>query len=215
MDFDPTIIDLTDIANESEFEYFEPFVKQIYDINIKDFDFDIFKKYVEELTSEEFDKLWDEKFNDLMKYINDNYLVVDLDEFEKSESSVKQVMFIEYIEFLMKVLSYKVVFAKYIKKRFDNLNQLEDWLSNKQISNDLALLLEEDIVIINNMYNMIRNTIAESKKAEDYLQRADKLISYIEYESNFRDYFISIVEDTEDEKLKDLILKYYDCEFIS
>ena len=215
MDFDPTIIDLTDIANESEFEYFEPFVKQIYNINIKDFDFDIFKKYVEELTSEEFDKLWDEKFNDLMKYINDNYLVVDLDEFEKSESSVKQVMFIEYIEFLMKVLPYKVVFAKYIKKRFDNLNQLEDWLSNKQISNDLALLLEEDIVIINNMYNMIRNTIAESKKAEDYLQRADKLKSYIEYESNFRDYFISIVEDTEDEKLKDLILKYYDCEFIS
>ncbi len=213
MNFDPTILDLTDQINEGQFEYFEPFLKEIKEINIKDFNFDIFKKYIEELNPDEFEHLWSKDLEDLMHFIDENYLIVDIEEFEKSDIDVKQIMFIEYIEFLMNVLPYKVVFAKYIKKPFKNLTELENWLDNKNISNDLALLLEEDITIINNMYNLIKSTISTSRKAVEYMQRAEKLKSYIEYESNFRDYFIGIVEDTDNEMLKHLILKYYESEF--
>jgi len=211
---DPTVLDLDANTIDDPFEYFDPFIEQIKNINIRDFDFDIFKKYVEELSVDEFEQLWKNKIFPVLQVIDENYLIVDIEEFEKSAPDVKQVMLVEYIEFLMSVLPYKVVFAKYIKKPFKSLTDLENWLSDKNIANDLALLLQEDVTIINNMFSLIKTTIASSKKADEYNQRAEKLKSYIEYENNFRDYFIGIVEDTDNEMLKNLILKYYESEFL-
>ena len=212
--FDPTVINIDTNSIDEPFEYLYPFFQQIKDINIKDFDFEIFKKYIEELNTDEFEILWDEKIRALMQKIDDTYLTVDLEDLEKSDAESRQIAFIKYIEFLMNVLPYKIVFAKYIKRPFKTLTELENWLSGQDISNDLAQLLDEDVEVIKNMYNLIKTTILGSRRSvAEHKQRIEKLKSFIDHENDFKNYFISIVEDTDNENLKNLILKYYENEY--
>ncbi|HIP33459.1 MAG TPA: hypothetical protein EYG89_01705, partial [Bacteroidia bacterium] len=82
--FDPTVINIDTNSIDEPFEYLYPFFQQIKNINIKDFNLDIFKKYIEELNSEEFDTLWDENIRPLLQKIDDEYLTVDLEDLEKS-----------------------------------------------------------------------------------------------------------------------------------
>ncbi len=213
--FDPTVMNIdTDVIDEP-FEYMEPFLNQIKNIDIQDFDFDLFEKYVEEMNSDEFTEFLNSKLLPVLQEIDGKYLVVDIDEFEKSDTDAQQVMAIKYAEFLMSVLPYRIVFAKYLRKPFSSLSELASWLDTRDVSADLAKLLEDDIVVIKNMYNLIKNTIYEARKPNtEYKQRIDKLSSYIEYEKNFKEYFIGIVQDTEQENLKNLILKYYSNEYL-
>ena len=212
--FDPTVIDIDTSSIDEPFEYLYPFFQQIKDININNFNFEIFKKYIEELSPEEFEILWDEKIRNLSQVINDNYLTVDMEDLEKSDAEARQIAFVKYVEFLMNVLPYKIVFGKYIKKPFKSLTELDNWLSEQDISNDLAQLLEEDIAVIMNMYNLIKTSILSGKRsATEYKQRAEKLKSFINHENDFKNYFINIVEDTDNENLKNLILKYYENEY--
>ena len=212
--FDPTVIDIDTNSIDEPFEYLYPFFQQIKDININNFNFEIFKKYIEELSPEEFETLWDEKIRNLLQMINDSYLTVDIEDLEKSDAETRQIAFVKYVEFLMNVLPYKIVFGKYIEKPFKSLTELDNWLSEQDISNDLAQLLEEDIAVIKNMYNLIKTSILSSRRsATEYKQRVEKLRSFISHENDFKNYFISIVEDTDNENLKNLILKYYENEY--
>ena len=184
--FDPTVINIDTNSIDEPFEYLYPFFQQIKDINIKDFDFEIFKKYIEELNTDEFEILWDEKIRALMQKIDDTYLTVDLEDLEKSDAESRQIAFIKYIEFLMNVLPYKIVFAKYIKRLFKTLTELENWLSGQDISNDLAQLLDEDVEVIKNMYNLIKTTILGSRRSvAEHKQRIEKLKSFIDHENDF------------------------------
>ena len=213
--FDPTVINIDAEAVDEPFEYFDPLLTEIKNIDIQNFNFEIFEKYIEELTADEFTELWNSKLLPVMQEINDKYLVVDLDEFAHSDTETNQIMTIKYIEFLMSVLPYKIVFAKYLKKPFASLLELNSWLDSRDISEDIGQLLEDEIVVIKNMYDLIKTTIYESKKTnKEFQQRIDKLASYIKYEEDFKNYFIDIVKDTENEKLKNLILKYYANEYI-
>jgi len=213
--FDPTVINIDAEAVDEPFEYFDPLLTEIKNIDIQNFNFEIFEKYIEELTADEFTELWNSKLLPVMQEINDKYLVVDLDEFAHSDTETNQIMTIKYIEFLMSVLPYKIVFAKYLKKPFASLSELSSWLDSRDISEDIGQLLEDEIVVIKNMYDLIKTTIYESKKTnKEFQQRIDKLASYIKYEKDFKNYFIDIVKDTEDENLKNLILKYYANEYL-
>ena len=213
--FDPTVMNIDTNMIDEPFEFMEPFLSQIKNIDIQDFDFDLFEKYVEEMNSDEFTEFLNSKLLPVLQEIDSKYLVVDIDEFEKSDTDAQQVMAIKYAEFLMSVLPYRIVFAKYLRKPFSSLSELASWLDTRDVSADLAKLLEDDIVVIKNMYNLIKNTIYEARKPNaEYKQRIDKLSSYIEYEKNFKEYFIGIVQDTEQENLKNLILKYYSNEYL-
>jgi len=213
--FDPTVINIDVEAIDEPFEYLDQFFDQIKNINITDFNFDIFEKYITELSDADYVQLYDSKIKDILTSIDDSYLTVDIDEFDAADTEANKVMFVKYIEFLMDTLPYKIVFAEYIKKPFNTLSELEDWLADKNISEDLAKILESHITIINNMYNLIKTTIKMTKKpSKEYQQRADKLKYYLDYENNFKDYFIGLIEDTDNERLKNLILKYYGCEYV-
>ena len=213
--FDPTVINIDTNSIDEPFEYLYPFFQQIKDINIKDFNFEIFEKYIEELSLDEYETLWDEKIRSLLQEINSNYLIIDTEDLEKSDTKTCQIAFIKHIEFLMDTLPYKVIFAKYIKKPFKSLTELENWLSEQDISNDLAQLLEEDIVIVKNMYNLIKTTILGSKRSvAEHKQRVEKLKTFINHENDFKIHFINIVKDTDNENLKNLILEYYKNEYL-
>ena len=213
--FDPTVINIDVEAIDEPFEYLDQFFDQIKNIDITDFNFDIFEKYITELSDADYAQLYDSKIKDILTSIDDSYLTVDIDEFDAADTEANKVMFVKYIEFLMDTLPYKIVFAEYIKKPFNTLSELEDWLAGKNISEDLAKILESHITIINNMYNLIKTTIKMTKKpSKEYQQRADKLKYYLDYENNFKDYFIGLIEDTDNERLKNLILKYYGCEYV-
>ena len=213
--FDPTVNNIDTDAIDEPFEYLYPFLEQIENININDFSFDIFEKYINELSDSDYQKLYDSKLKLLLDDIDNNFLTVDVDEFEEANIDANKVMFIKYVEFLMDTLPYKVVFAEYIREPFSSLSDLEKWLAGRDISEDLENILLTYINIINNMYDLIKNTIDTTKKLnKEYKQRVDKLKYYLDYENNFKDYFIGIVADTDNDKLKNLILNYYGSEYV-
>ena len=213
--FDSSIMNIDADTIDEPFEYMDQLLKQITTIDIQDFDFELFEKYVEELDSTEFNEFWNSKMLPVIREIDSKYMVVDIDEFENSDTNAKQIMTSKYIEFLMSVLPYKIIFAKYIRKPFNSISELATWLDTRDVSKDLTNLLNEDIIVIKNMYSLIKNTIYDAKKSNaEYKQRINKLSSYIEYEKNFKEYFIGIVQDTEQENLKNLILEYYSNEYL-
>jgi len=214
--FDPTVLNIDEEAIEEPYEYFNSLIQQVNDVNIQDFDYELFEKYTNELTEKEFEQVWNKKFIDMLNNIDDKYLAIDIDEFEESDSESKRIMLNKLIEFMMYVLPYKIVFSKIIKNKFSTINDLSSWIDKQDISELVSDAIEENIKVVNNMYNLIKNTIDENNKKniDEYRQRLLKLRNVLEYENSFKDYFINLVKGTEDSKLKSLILKYYENSYV-
>ena len=214
LNYDPTVLNIDETVIDDPFEYMKPFIDQIKNINIRDFDYELFEKNINEMNDDDFEHFFQEYMIPVLQEIDDKYLLVDFNEFEVSNTDAKKVLLNEYIKFLMQELPYDIIFAHYINKPFNKLTEVDQWLAIHDISKDLSDIIDQQIITIKNTYNLINNEINTSKRVKnDYKSRAEKLASVINHTINTKEYFKEILNSTENSQLRDLILRYVENEF--
>ena len=216
LNYDSTVEQIDMDTIQDDFVYLDPFISQIKNIDIQDFDYDIFQRYIEDIRDDRFETPWDEKLLPLLKYIDENYLITDYNEYEGLTPGQKKFMFLRTIKFLMLTLPYTIFFGRVLKKQFNTLTELENWLRKNDIESKLIQAIEHESIAISNIYSVIKQTIHSSTKkkiVEEYGDQANKLKEIIDYEKDFIEYFVGVIEDTDEEKLVHLLLKYYESEY--
>jgi len=211
---DPVIVKINNTDTYNNYDYITSFFDKIKDVNITDFDFEIFKEYITELTEKDFNKLWDDVILDTLKYIEDNYIFLETDKFELIDTTkIKKNLLIRVIEFIMDKFPYDVFYKHVMPKELTSVNEVQNWLDDNE--DDLRnIIIEELRVIETNIRSaetIIKLAIDDVKKAanrEKYKDRMSYINKVVNINSKYNEYFISLIQDTSIDKLKDLLVKY-------
>ena len=189
------------------------------DLNIKDFNFLIFEDDIEKLSDEEFEYFWEKFFKLWLDKINDNYLEIDLDlfYFQLSNTQEKKYLLKKIVHFITMFLPYNVI-KTIINKRFTSFEECEASLTDLiiNLSSDPGFIRESILEEINNNIQKVKNlytslesmtSLAKKNTLDDSLEllhsQLNKQIDYLEI-------FKTVIQNTDEENLKDLILIYID-----
>ena len=195
-------------------------LKNIKDLNIKDFSYIIFEEDINKLNDSEFEYFWAKFFIPWLNFIDENYLDIEIDKFKFQLSSTleKRYLIKKIVHFIMFLLPYMILKKILQKEKLTNFDETINYFKTiyendpKKIKKLFIREIEEIITYSSNFLNTISQVIKSSKK--DTLENMIGLLNSQILKQN--DYYLilkEIIYNTTNDKLIALIGQYLDNDF--
>jgi len=205
------------------------------DINIKDFNFYLFESDLENLSDGEFEYLFKTQFQDIIDYLEDEYLFLDFENLltEFHTSVDKRFFFKKLVMFIMQLLPYEIFKPivqniKHTPELIPEKLQLNDTFGNNDWYNILDIdnpnivnlkpiilnTINKKIAKLNNWVNMLGEFSNVSKK-DTLADSKDILDKHVTVQNNYYSIYMEIITETDLEKILKLFRKYIDIDFLN
>ena len=195
-------------------------LEYLWNFDIKNFNYVIFENDLELINDGEFEYFWKKFFLLFLDNLNENYLENNIEDFQFQLSNTYEKRFLvkKIIHFIMLFFPYYIFKDMIVEKEFENKNDAISYINfladnePKELRNKLISLMENAIKKSENFLNSIQQLSKFSKKneledsltlLEDQLKKQDVYIKL----------FIEMINNTEIDKLKNLLIKYLEKDF--
>ena len=216
-------ISLEERANKySQFDYMETQIKEIKEINIREFNFDQFKEDINDMKLEFFNMFFNEKIMDLFYDIEEDYLFLNYEQLDllNHKPLIKDTVKskIEMVEIIVDFYMFKLPYV-YFPKMINNHKELDlyDLINDVDLKDKLIKTISEDNNSLRNLSVLLNslNKTAQNKKMDEIElnKRAldlENLNNNLNKKANINYYYTNLINSTSTANLQTLLFKYID-----
>ncbi len=215
-------ISLEERSNKySQFDYMYSQMKEIKDINIREFNFDQFKEDINDMKLEFFNMFFNEKIMDLFYDIEENYLFLNYEQLDllNHKPLIKENVRnkIEMVEIIVDFYMFKLPYV-YFPKMINNHKELDiyDLLNDIDLKEKLIKTISEDNNSLRNLSVLLNSLNKTQSKKMDEIELnkrtldLENLNNNLNKKANINYYYTNLINSTSILNLQALLNKYID-----
>ena len=215
-------ISLEERANKySQFDYMETQIKEIKEINIREFNFDQFKEDINDMKLEFFNMFFNEKIMDLFYDIEEDYLFLNYEQLDllNHKPLIKDTVKskIEMVEIIVDFYMFKLPYV-YFPKMINNHKELDlyDLINDVDLKDKLIKTISEDNNSLRNLSVLLNSLNKTQNKKMDEIELnkrtldLENLNTNLNKKANINYYFTNLINSTSTANLQTLLFKYID-----
>ena len=215
-------ISLEERANKySQFDYMETQIKEIKEINIREFNFDQFKEDINDMKLEFFNMFFNEKIMDLFYDIEEDYLFLNYEQLDllNHKPLIKDTVKskIEMVEIIVDFYMFKLPYV-YFPKMINNHKELDlyDLINDVDLKDKLIKTISEDNNSLRNLSVLLNSLNKTQNKKMDEIELnkrtldLENLNTNLNKKANINYYFTNLINSTSTANLQTLLFKYVD-----
>lgn len=215
-------ISLEERSNKySQFDYMDSQIKEIKEINIREFNFDQFKEDINDMKLEFFNRFFNEKIMDLFYDIEENYLFLNYEQLDllNHKPLIKDTVRskIEMVEIIVDFYMFKLPYV-YFPKMINNNKELDiyDLLNDVDLKEKLIKTISEDNNSLRNLSVLLNSLNKTQNKKMDEIELnkrtldLENLNNNLNRKANVNYYYTNLINSTSSLNLQTLLNKYID-----
>lgn len=215
-------ISLEERSNKySQFDYMYSQIKEIKEINIREFNFDQFKEDINDMKLEFFNMFFNEKIMDLFYDIEENYLFLNYEQLDllNHKPLIKENVRnkIEMVEIIVDFYMFKLPYV-YFPKMINNNKELDiyDLLKDVDLKEKLIKTISEDNNSLRNLSVLLNSLNKTQSKKMDEIELnkrtldLENLNNNLNRKANINYYYTNLINSTSSLNLQTLLSKYID-----
>lgn len=215
-------ISLEERSNKySQFDYMYSQIKEIKEINIREFNFDQFKEDINDMKLEFFNMFFNEKIMDLFYDIEENYLFLNYEQLDllNHKPLIKENVRnkIEMVEIIVDFYMFKLPYV-YFPKMINNNKELDiyDLLNDIDLKEKLIKTISEDnnslrnLSVLLNSLNKTQNKKMDEIELNKRMLDLENLNNNLNKKANINYYYTNLINSTSTLNLQALLNKYID-----
>lgn len=215
-------ISLEERSNKySQFDYMYSQIKEIREINIREFNFDQFKEDINDMKLEFFNMFFNEKIMDLFYDIEENYLFLNYEQLDllNHKPLIKENVRnkIEMVEIIVDFYMFKLPYV-YFPKMINNNKELDiyDLLNDVDLKEKLIKTISEDNNSLRNLSVLLNSLNKTQSKKMDEIELnkrtldLENLNNNLNRKANVNYYYTNLINSTSSLNLQTLLSKYID-----
>jgi len=196
-------------------------LEYLRDLDIQNFNFNIFEDDLDKLNDNEFEFFWKRFFLPWLHKIDENYLSIGVEDFQfqLSNSSEKRFLIKKLIHFVMLFLPYIAISKVLEKAGIETLSQARDEFQfyethDSFLRTSIIESLDYSIEKLNNLIKSLKSFSKITKKGE-LGYSVDILEDQTRKQQYYTEIFKNIINRTSAEKLNNLVKLYIEKDFIN
>lgn len=215
-------ISLEERSNKySQFDYMDSQIREIKEINIREFNFDQFKEDINDMKLEFFNMFFNEKIMDLFYDIEENYLFLNYEQLDllNHKPLIKENVRnkIEMVEIIVDFYMFKLPYV-YFPKMINNNKELDiyDLLNDVDLKEKLIKTISEDNNSLRNLSVLLNSLNKTQNKKMDEIELnkrtldLENLNNNLNRKANVNYYYTNLINSTSSLNLQTLLNKYID-----
>lgn len=215
-------ISLEERSNKySQFDYMNSQIREIKEINIREFNFDQFKEDINDMKLEFFNMFFNEKIMDLFYDIEENYLFLNYEQLDllNHKPLIKENVRnkIEMVEIIVDFYMFKLPYV-YFPKMINNNKELDiyDLLNDVDLKEKLIKTISEDNNSLRNLSVLLNSLNKTQNKKMDEIELnkrtldLENLNNNLNRKANVNYYYTNLINSTSSLNLQTLLNKYID-----
>lgn len=215
-------ISLEERSNKySQFDYMDSQIREIKEINIREFNFDQFKEDINDMKLEFFNMFFNEKIMDLFYDIEENYLFLNYEQLDllNHKPLIKENVRnkIEMVEIIVDFYMFKLPYV-YFPKMINNNKELDiyDLLNDVDLKEKLIKTISEDNNSLRNLSVLLNSLNKTQNKKMDEIELnkrtldLENLNNNLNRKANINYYYTNLINSTSSLNLQTLLNKYID-----
>ncbi len=201
------------VLDDGELYYMKEYKEKLLQLDTKNYNYIIFEEDINNMVYDEFKQYWDTDFIDILEFF-DRYLAIDVDviiNHWEDNLTQNKTFLKDIIKFLSTILPYTYLREMLHDKNLDGFHDVLDFISNNSMKDALIVYLDKQSKEQDNFYKLMDNVeenITNRAKKSKFQNSLEILNSKINEKKKVLDYYRSILANSGEENIKELLKLY-------